>query len=229
MAYPQHPETIIIKNPYYPNGLREIDAWDYYQSIKSDLLKQVKGRDLIFWIAVSENKFIVLRKGKTTRFMRLTSSNYDNNITGRTISIHSVMRRLEDIAIIDIDFHDFSRAKIAAKDTFEFVSKSIPIVKSASIRFTGKESFHIFCNLNRKYNIDAIRMVLRKTLQQSPLSGKYTIESKRTPTTPNLDLAPNKFRGGFITLHSLSEIGLKCMEVPYSKLASFDPRIARIK
>jgi hypothetical protein len=229
MGKPLHPETIIIKNPYYPGGLREIDTWDYYQGVKSSLLRQVKGRDLIFWIMVDVNRPIVIRKGGSTKFIRLTSSNYDKVITGRTISIHSTMRRSEDIAIIDIDFHDFSRAKEATRDTFEFVSKNIPIVKSASIRFTGKESFHIFCNLNKKYNIDAIRMVLRKTLQQSPLSDKYTIESKRTPITPNLDLAPNKFRGGFITLHSLSEIGLRCVEVPYSKLSSFDPRIARIK
>lgn len=229
MGYPQHPNTVIIKNLYYPDGLREIDTWNYYQKVKSNLLGQVKGRDLIFWIMVDINKPVVIRKGGTTRFIRLNSSNYDKVITGRTISIHSTMKRSEDIAVIDIDFHDFSRAKEATRDTFEFVSKNVSIVKSASIRFTGKGSFHIFCKLNKKYNIDAIRMVLRKTLQQSPLSDKYTVESKRTAVIPNLDLAPNKFRGGFITLFSLSEIGLKCEEVPISKLSSFDPRFSRIK
>ena len=35
--------------------------------------------------------------------------------------------------------------------------------------------------------------------------------------------------GAYITLHALSIVGLKCMEVPYSKLMSFTPNLARIK
>ena len=105
----------------------------------------------------------------------------------------------------------------------------VPIVTTASIRFTGKTSFHIFCEFGRKLKIDAIRFLLGKFLRQSDLAKVYTIEAKRRPGVPNLDLAPNKYRGNFITLHSLSIWGLKCMEVPYTSLASFDPSKARIK
>jgi hypothetical protein len=42
-------------------------------------------------------------------------------------------------------------------------------------------------------------------------------------------MAPNKLRGNYITLDSLSVMGLRCMEVDYNNLMSFDPRKAMIK
>jgi len=228
MSYPKHPDTVILKNEFYPKGLKEIDIWNYYQSIKSKILREVTGRDLFFLIVPDTGKIIVKRAGKTTRFIRLTASNYDDMITGRTVSIHSTMRRSEDIAIIDIDYDAFDRTlKKAVVDCFDFVT-TIPIVENASVRFTGKTSFHIFCNLKKKFNVDTIRLLFKKFLTQSELSDKYTVEYKRRPGIPNLDLAPNKFRGGFITLYALSEVGLKCVEVPRSVVSSFTREKARI-
>jgi len=229
MSYPKHPDSIIIKNSFYPSGLKEIDVWDYYQTFKTEILEQVSGRDLFFVILVDLNKPIVVRAGRGTRFVRLTSSNYNTMITGRTISIHSTMKRMEDIAIVDIDSDDFKKAKEACLDCYDFLKTRKTIIDNISIRFTGKESFHILCNLRKKYNIDIIRETFKKVLEESPLSKKYTISHKRSPGIPNLDLAPNKFRGGFITLFSLSEIGLKCMEVEYKNLRSFTQKMASIK
>ena len=70
---------------------------------------------------------------------------------------------------------------------------------------------------------------MRKFLQESELSKVYTIEGKRRAGIPNLDMAPNKFKGNYITLNSLSIWGLRCVEVPYGTLMSFDPRMALIK
>jgi len=228
MGYPKHPDTVIIKNEFYPKGLREIDVWNYYQSVKGKILREVVGRDLFFLIVPDAGRIIVKRAGKTTRFIRLTSSNYDEMITGRTVSVHSTMRRSEDLAIIDIDYDAFDKTlKKAVVDCFDFIT-TIPIVDSASIRFTGKTSFHVFCNLKKKFNVDTIRLLFKKFLTQSELANKYTVEYKRRSGIPNLDLAPNKFRGGFITLHSLSEIGLKCVEIPRSAVFSFTREKARI-
>ena len=44
----------------------------------------------------------------------------------------------------------------------------------------------------------------------------------------NIDLASNKYRGGFITLHSLSIEGLKCMEIKRSDLGNFIKEMAKI-
>lgn len=230
MSYPTNPDTIILKNKFYPRGLKEIDIWDYYQKVKGSLLKEVMNRDLMFFIMVEENKSVIKRKLKN-KFIRLTPANYDTMITGRTISIHSAMNMIENIGIIDIDIHPndgFAWARKVTADVYDFVMDEMPVVQTAQIRFTGKQSFHIVCKFGRKMNIDSIRFILQKFLRQSELARVYTIEGKRKPGIPNLDMAPNKFRGNYITLNSLSVWGLRCMEVPYNRLMTFNPSKARI-
>jgi DNA primase len=230
MSYPKNPETIILKNSIYSRGLTESDVWNYYQKVKSVILQETKNRDLMFIIMVDLNKPIIRRR-TGAGFIRLNSTNYDEVITGRTLSIHSAMGLYEDFGIIDIDIDPsdgFKWAKVVTKETYEFVMDKIPIIESASIRYTGKTSFHIHCNFRRKMKIDTIRFLLRKFLQESDLAKKYTIEGRRRPGIPNLDMAPNKFRGNFIVLNSLSELGLMCVEVPYQSLMRFEPRQARI-
>jgi len=230
MSYPTNPDTIILKNKFYPRGLKEIDIWNYYQKVKGPLLNSVANRDLMFFIMVEMNKPIIKRKlyGK---YIRLFNANYNNIITGRTVSIHSAMASYENVGIIDIDIHPsdgFAWAKKVTSQVYEYVMDKMPIVDSAQIRFTGKSSFHVVCNFRQKMKIDSIRFLLQKFLRQSDLARVYTIEGKRRAGIPNLDMSPNKINGNFISLHSLSVWGLRCMEVPYTKLSSFTPMNARI-
>jgi len=219
MGYPKNPD---------PKGIKEIDIWNYYMSVKSSLVKEVSGRDLFVYIMTDKGPVLV-RKGKTTKYIRLNASNYEQVITGRTISIHSSMRRTESIGIVDIDCDNFRLAKIAAFETFNEIAAEFSILDRVTIHFTGKTGFHIFCKIRGRANIDSIRFLLRKFLMGTNLAKKYTIESKRTSGIPNLDLAPNKFRGGYVSLHSLSTIGLKCMEIKPTELLRFEPHRARIK
>jgi len=39
MSYPQNPETIIIKNVFYPKGLKEIDVFNYYIQHKNLIMR----------------------------------------------------------------------------------------------------------------------------------------------------------------------------------------------
>jgi len=230
MAYPDNPDTIVIKNRFYPQGVTELDIWNHYQKEKSNILIETKNKDLMFFVMVKENQPIIRRKGPGGT-IRLTPMNYDQIITGRTVSIHSAMGLHEDFGIIDIDIHPgdgFKSAKLVARDVYDFVMDKMPIVRSAQIRFTGKQSFHIKCQFKTKMKIDVIRFLLTKFLRESNLGKKYTIEGRRRAGFPNLDMAPNKFKGNYITLNSLSVWGLQCMEVPYQSLMRFDPRQARI-
>ena len=54
------------------------------------------------------------------------------------------------------------------------------------------------------------------------------MQKTRTVGTPNIDLSPNKLNGAFISIHSLSQIGLRCQIIDYTKLKSFNPNIAKI-
>ena len=204
--------------------------WNYYQKVKGPLLNAVANRDLMFFIMVEMNKSII-KRNLQGKFIRLFNANYDKMITGRTVSIHSAMSGYENFGIIDIDIHPndgFAWAKKVTSQVYDFVMEKMPLVTTAQIRFTGKQSFHIVCSFNRKMKIDTIRFLLQKFLRQSDLARVYTIEGKRKPGIPNLDMAPNKIKGNFISLHSLSIWGLRCMEVPYTKLKSFDPSKAKI-
>jgi len=231
MSYPENPNTIVIQNRFYSQGLREIDIWNYYQKAKTNIIRETKSRDVMFFIMVDKNKPIVRRKG-TQGLIRLNPTNYDTVITGRTVSLHSAMGAIEDFGIIDIDVDPsdgFRWSKEVTRRVYDFVMDKMPIIRTAQIRFTGKQSFHIKCDFGRKMKIDVVRFLLAKFLRESELSKVYTIEGKRRPGIPNLDMAPNKIRGNYITLNSLSVWGLKCMEVSYSSLMSFDPMMARIK
>jgi len=226
MSYPQNPDQIILKNSFYSHGLREIDIWNHYKQYKNSILSQAQNRDLMMFI--SADKILVKRKGKNTQFIRLNSGNYDTIITGRTLSIHATMRRTENIAVVDIDTDNLNMAKEAVKDCYNIL-KGFPVILNQHIRFTGKSSFHIFCQLSRKMNIDSIRLMLTKMFKNSTVGDKYTISKSRTGRTPNIDLFRNSFRGGFILLDSLSTIGLKCTEVKLNDLNSFEKVKVKIK
>lgn len=222
MSYPEHPDTIIIKNEFYPDGLREIDIWNYYQKVKGPLLQQVINRDLMFFLMVDVNKDIVLRRGIGARFLRLNNKNYDTIITGRTVSVHSTMKKHETFGIIDIDTDNFDDAKLATLKVYNAMTKTY----NTSIRFSGKNSFHVICGFGSERNIDNIRLGLKNHLKALDLG--YSVDFKRVKGMTNLDLAPNKFRGGFITLHSLSTIGLRCMEVDPGRIIRFRKELAKI-
>jgi len=228
MAYPEHPDTILIRNRFYPKGLTELDVWSYYQMNKFDIINETRNRDLFLYIAVDENKFIIKRKGKSTKFIRLTPSSYDHYIHGRVVSIHSTMKKVENFGIIDIDSDNFVQSKQAVFDVYE-EAKKFELIENLKIRYTGKQSFHIVCEFVKPIIIDKIREYLRVKLHEAKLFTKYTISYKRTGRIPNLDLAPNKYRGGYITKGSLSTWGLKCMELPISEVASFIQQKAKIK
>jgi hypothetical protein len=130
MSYPENPETIIVKNKFYPRGLREIDVWNHYQKVKRQLLLETKNLDLMFIIMTDVNKPVIRRRGRSGT-IRLTPQNYDEIITGRTISIHNSMGSISTFGIIDIDVDprdDFRWAIKAAKDTYDFVMDKMPIV-----------------------------------------------------------------------------------------------------
>ena len=52
---PQNPETLVLKNEFYPNGLREIDIWKYYQKERTNILRETLGKTLMIFFAVDLN------------------------------------------------------------------------------------------------------------------------------------------------------------------------------
>lgn len=227
MSYPQNPDTIIVKNEFYPKGLKEIDIWNYYQKIKNQFLRETLGKTLIVFFSTHENKTVVLRKTKDGQLIHLNPSNYNEMINGRSLSFHTEMEKDSPIGIIDIDIDNFDLAKEATGDIYDVMSNA-PFVEDIKIRFTGKTSFHIILEYKRKLWVDTGRELIYNFLVKNKVENRYTIAGKRTKKIPNLDLGRNHLRAGYITLGSLSVDGLKCMEVNPRFLRNFTKDRAKI-
>ena len=223
-SYPEHPDTIIIQNEFYPFGLKQIKTYNYYMRNKNIILRQLKDRDIIIFFCVNKNEFIAKRRTKENTFIQLTPDNYGIILSGRTISIHSTMNQKESFGIIDLDYHDFNVLKQTTAEIYDYLYKNHN--KKLEIRFTGKTGFHIIYKLDQLTDINEIRETLKTKLKD--LTPKYTLYEKRNPKTVNMDLSPNKFRGGFITLHCISILGLRCMTINRKELPSFDRKTAII-
>lgn len=220
MSYPQNPNTIIIKNEYYPTGLKEIDIWNYYQKVRTNLLKETIGKNLIVFFFIDTNKYIVMRKTKDKKLIKLNPSNYDIIISGRTISFHNVMDRYSNYGIIDIDTDDFNKAKDLTIELYHIFNQK-KYIKDVKIIYTGKDSFHIRVFYPNEYKIEYIKQEILNDLNDIDSKNKFTIKAKRTKGTPNLDLQRNIYNAGYIALNSLSVDGLKCTEVPIRKIKMF--------
>lgn len=229
MSYPQHPDTIVIKNEYYPRGLREIDIWNYYQKVKNRLLKETLGKTIIVFFATNVNQFIVIRKDKSGRFVRLTPSDYDTIVSGRYISFHSVMDKYSSYGIVDVDTDNFLQAKELTTELYYLLSRA-KFVDDLSIRFTGKDSFHLKVEFKGEYPMYHIKDTLNTFLKenQDKISIDYTISARRTKKIPNLDLQRNIYNAGHISLYSLAVTGLRCMEVGPRQMKMFRKDFAKI-
>lgn len=227
MSYPKNPYETIVKNEYYPSGLKEVDIWNYYQENKINILKETLGKTLIVFFATSLNKTTVLRKNKSKELIRLTPTDYNTIVNGRTLSFHSVMDRYSKYGIIDIDTDNFDKAKDTVIDIYNVMEKS-KFTKDLQIRFSGKKSFHIKVDLNGEFRIEDIKKIIFNQLIENNIQQKYTIAHKRFRNIPNIDLNRNVYNAGYITLHSLAITGLKCIEVPLKKVKNFKKEDAKI-
>jgi len=226
MSIPKNPNTIIIKNKIYPQGLTEGQVWNYYHKWKSVILNNTQGRDLMFAIMVDVNKPILKRRGTVAEYLQLNNDNYEQIITGRTIAIYSTMKTYEDFCIIDIDTDNWNKAIEITSYIYNIMQKA-DFINRLKILYTGKNSFHIHCYLSNKFSITKIKIILSEYIQRNQ-TQMFTIQQKRTPQKPNIDLSPNKYKGAYITEGSLSIWGLRCIEVPLRKLKSFKQWNAKI-
>jgi hypothetical protein len=226
MSYPQNPNTIIVQNEWYPDGLSEISVWNYYQKYKALLLQQTVGKEIMIFLATDVNKTIVMRnlRGES---LRLTPSTFDTLITGRTLSIHSTMNAFEKVGIIDLDIDNFHEAKKAVLEIEGIISKA-PFVDETEIRYTGKDSFHIALNYKRRLRVDMAKELIKQFLNEKINKRMYDIGYKRQDNKILLDLGSNKYRGAYITPYSLSTLGLRCISLPRASIMGFSKNMAKI-
>jgi uncharacterized protein YnzC (UPF0291/DUF896 family) len=193
--FPNNPQTIILRNKYYPKGLPEDTIYKHYIKNKNKILAYTQDRYIMFRIAIDTNKTIIRRNFKDGKII-LTNDNYEKIITGRTLVLYPTMKELENICIVDIDGEDFSKNKEDTMFIYDYLLKVG--FKNQTIYYTGKRSFHIIVHLKGKENISSIRSQFKDILSD--------FES--------VDMSPNKLHGAWTCPYGLSEDGLIAREIP---------------
>lgn len=219
-GYPKNPDTIILKNSFYPNGLREIDIYNHYMSVKDNLLEWIGNNEISFFLSIN-GKTVVKRKS-----VSLTRDNYKDSITGRTLSVYINQKRLTDSLIIDVDLHKNSndiRKLIKYSKEFTKILKMNFSIKWIQSLYSSQRGIHINTKLNRKFDVDKLRIKCEKIFsseysKDSNVSVNDRSQSKREI---NIDLnSTMREKSLYISKYSLTKDGLICnsINLGYSKI-----------
>ena len=214
MGYPDNPNTIVIKNKYYPRGLTELQIWKHYNKYKNDIISFINGRPVILFVFIDINKWIVRRK-KENNFFTLNKNNFDFIINGRTVSISVEQLRNIDYFCIDIDAGqnvNEKYKKLCVQDIVGYLSTN-SIVNDIRV-FCSAKSYHIHGILKQRMNIDTVRSVL-STEMSLLFADKFLINERNSlgDDNINIDLSPIYYRGSHPVPFSLSKNGLVYMDI----------------
>lgn len=227
MSEPKNPNTVVLQNKYYPNGLTEIDIWNFYKNNKNKILNELGNLSVTLFILTNLNKPIVRKHLQKKDLIKLDNSNYEKVITGRTISIGWRMPNHTHFVAIDIDCgkNVIEKKKVdVIKQLSIFVNDKFDNVIKTRVLLSGR-GYHFYIYFNQKYNIDKLRDVFKKSLKQN-FEDKYYIDTKGIRSVDsgsiNLDLTGIRKDGTLTVPWALNINGLICADVTskYTKIVN---------
>lgn len=159
--YPEHPETILLKNEYYPKGLKEKDVWNYYDKMKLKILPYLKGRKILLRMIVGKGKDLVVRHDpKTNKFITISDEKeFDRWNNGRVVSFYTEMKAKDNFVRVDLDANEkfpFSRVKDVATEIYNLLKKN-KFIKNVGIKYSGRVGFHIVAEFLDKVSTGDLR------------------------------------------------------------------------
>lgn len=234
-SYPKHPDQLVVKkNEFFPEGVKEIDVFNYYTGIKNKLIPELKGRDLFVVMAISPGNELYLRHpyNKKTEFIRINSvKDFEKYHTGKTVEYHRTSSTITDEVVFDIDpgpKATFDSIKDVVVQCLDFIKKQDDFKGQPEVRYTGKRGFHITGYLKDKKNISSIKKDIEKRLDKEFKNSEKIVIATNKPEGKkvNIDLSPMKVDGGHIAPYSMRiATGLCCK--PVSNLKNFDKEDAK--
>jgi len=234
-GYPEHPDQLVVKkNEFFPSGVKEIDAFNYYAGIKSKLIPELKGRDLFVVMAINPGDELYVRHpyDKKTEFIRINSDkDFEKYHTGKTVEYHRTSPTITNEVVFDIDpgpEATFDSIKDVVAQCLYFIKKQDDFKDKHEIRYTGKRGFHITGYLKDKKNINSIKKDIEKRLDKEFKNNEKIVVATNKPTGKkiNIDLSPMKVEGGHIAPYSMRiDTGLCCK--PVSDLKKFEKKDAK--
>lgn len=219
MSKPSDPEKIVLTNKYYPNGLTTKSVYDYYIFNKEKILKECGNQPVLIFYMFDKNSDFTVKRNMNNKLIHLTSENYDNVISGYSISISKEIsnNNMTDLIVLDIDPVHYNVQENKVK---ECVSDILKLFSSNKYKITNSSSgYHIYIKLKSPENLDSVREIVLKTLQKQ-LSQKYLINDRTSAKKLidvkkeiNIDLSSMYKKGSITVENSLNRNGLICKDV----------------
>jgi len=225
--YPEHPDSVIITKKESLSGseLTEKDIYTYYEGVKNDILKEIKGRNIFIRLKTNSGAIYIRHPftGKGEYISIKNVDQFEEYHTGRIVEFHVTMQALCPYYVVDFDaVGDWEKTKKITAEIADGLNK-LPEVKSVEIRYSGKRGFHILGWLKKAKPIDKAREDLKAWLRDT-FGDRDDLVMGESPKGSKgaLGVSPMKLNGGQVALWSLRVTGLCCVEVPRAKLISFN-------
>ena len=233
--YPKHPNTTIISKQdriTEGNTYQERDVWSYYDGVKGEILKEIKDRNVFIRLKTNSGPIYIRHPftGKGEYISINNDKQFEEYNTGRIIEIHVTMPASCPYYVVDFDaVGDWGKTKKITAEIADGLDK-LPEVKKVEIRYTGKRGFHVLGWLKKSKPIDQAREDLKKWLKET-FGDRDDLVIGESPKGSKgaLGVSPMKLNGGQVALWSLRITGLCCVEVPRSKLMSFNKEDASLE
>ena len=214
MSKPENPDTVIIKNSYYPKGLTEKDIWEYYNNNRKKIIKEVNNNPVLLFLVTDDQYDPIVKRKWSGSDIKLTEKTFDQYITGRTLSISMEQGERLQYYILDIDSTTSNvlenELKECVRDVIRFY-KNMEEIKS--IRVTNSSSgYHVYGYL--KNPVTSKQAIQRLEYVFSSLNNKYDVNiRKNNKKQINIDFSPLYKRGSITVPYSLTRNGLICKDI----------------
>lgn len=209
-GFPKHPDTVVVQpNEWYPQGLNESQVWNFYDSVKDKLIKELSGHNVMLVIATPVGPVIKRNNSKTKSPIRIdTVEQFDAINSGRVIEFHKAIGPTTDELWVDIDPGELVDWSKVIDSAIKVSNALIPYSKAhpPTIHFSGGRGFHIRGYLKHPMDTDATRDALIKFLNKDvvPAIGASTTSINRDPGGIRLDCSTFKNTGSIRAPWSLN-------------------------
>ena len=225
--YPSHPDTILIKNEFYPNGLTERMVHNHYIKNEKKILEELDFRPVILFISTKPNELIVKRNLGNNPII-LDHTNFLEVVHGRVLSLSVERGETARYFCVDIDSGPTPNEAKLKKAVEDVLKSSISVPSSKYKIISTSSGYHIYFYLKRPLPIRTAHQLLKTALIME-FSDKYIVDGK-VPTGDEikLDTTPTRYRGSHVVPNALCRNGLIAMDVTKT-IKVFNRRDAIIK
>jgi DNA ligase D-like protein (predicted 3'-phosphoesterase) len=139
---------------------------DHYLKHSAQILKEIKNKPVMLYIATGKNEHILKRKHNDQPIIIKAAADLEYWSDRRLLSIHYVMGPKTKLGWVDLDLHDFpmSRAKDYAHKVVAAIKSELGV--SAGVWESGGTGLHIQFELKQEIDIDELRDKLKGMLDE---------------------------------------------------------------